>query len=91
MKCEIIEDRSLVLIRIKRLEGQHDPVLRALEECVAGRCDCPTNQCFKLRSFEVVSDTDSMDVTLNAEGGQCPNAFDLDKCLQYVLDKLSRK
>ena len=91
MEYDIIEDQSRVLIRIKKLEGRHAAALGALEECLQGRCSCPTNQSAKLKSFEVVSGKDSIDVTLTAKDGQRLDRSDLDTCMRYTLDQVSRE
>lgn len=91
MEYDIIENQYRVLIKISKLEGRHAAALDAFEECMEGRCSCPTNQSAKLKSLEVVTGTDSIEVTLTAKDGQILDRSDLDKCMQYTLDKLSRE
>ena len=91
MEYDIIEDQSRVVIRIKKLEGRYAAALGALEECMQGRCSCATSQSAKLKSFEVVSGQDSIDVTLTAKDGQRLDRSDLDTCMRYTLDQVSRE
>ena len=91
MEYDIIEDQSRVLISITKLEGRHAAALGALEECMQGRCSCRTSQSAKLKSFEVVSGEDSIDVTLTTKDGQRLDRSDLDTCMRYTLDHVSRE
>ena len=91
MEYDIIEDQSAcVLIRIEKLAGRHAAALGALEECMQGRCSCPANQSAKLKSLEIVSGRDSIDVTLTAKDGQRLDRSDLESCMRYILDHVSR-
>lgn len=91
MEYKIFEEVSKLSIKVEKLAGNQDKVLAALQECAEGRCSCPTNQYEKLDSIDILPGKDSINITLETKAGESIDSAEIDKCLQYTVEKSSEK
>jgi hypothetical protein len=79
---------SRLKITIGGASGKQTELGKALQECVEGRCTCPTSQYEKLQSVDIAHDSNNVYVTLSAKAGEAIDREAIDKCLEYTAQQV---
>lgn len=91
MEYRIREKREDVAITVTDVSApQQDAVLAALQECSEGRCSCPTQQYGKVESLKIDRSDAGVVVAMKLKAGETIDRSDIEKCLDYTLDKASK-
>lgn len=91
MEYRIRDKREDVAITVTDVSApQQDAVLAALQECAEGRCSCPTQQYGKVESLKIERSDAGVVVAMKLKAGETIDRSDIERCLDYTLDKASK-
>ncbi len=79
MKYSVQGDGSNLKITVKEVGDKQADLMKELNECVGGRCSCPTPQYAKVQD------------TLTAKPGEAIDQADIDKCLEHMTRKVQEQ
>jgi hypothetical protein len=91
MKKEIKTKQDGLVIKISDVDSKQDELLKNFQACQEGSCDCPSDEYVKLESLDIKSDKDEMVLNLKAKKDQKFDKDEVEKCVDYVVDKVSKK
>ena len=91
MKKEIKTKQDGLVIKISDVESKHDELLKNFQACQEGTCDCPSDEYVKLESLDINSSENEMILNLKAKKDQKFDKDEVEKCVDYVVDKVSKK
>ncbi len=91
MKYSVQGDGSNLKITVKEVGDKQADLMKELNECVEGRCSCPTPQYAKVQEIRVAPSADQAIVTLTAKPGEAIDQADIDKCLEHTTRKVQEQ
>jgi hypothetical protein len=77
------EQLHIEIVGVGDSEGQ---VLGAFEQCQESRCACPTNQYEKLRSLDMETGPDAIELRLKPKPGEAFEQEEIEKCLDFTIE-----
>ena len=90
MKYKIEAGEKRVDIEVTAIRGKQEKLLEAFRQCRQGRCACPTREYSKLESLEIETGEDTIRLKLRAKAGEELNKSEINKCLEYTREKLTK-
>lgn len=87
MRYEVNEHEPDVEIRVSEAAGRTSELLRSMQECQAGSCDCPTDQYDKLAAMDVDAGDDEVVVRLQPLPGERFDPEQIRACLDVTLTR----
>ena len=91
MKKSIKEKGKGLEIKISETASRQDDLLNNFQLCQQGKCDCPTNEYSKLEKLDIESSENQIVLNLKPKTGQSFNKNEVEKCINFVVDKISKK
>ena len=91
MKKEIKTKQDGLLINISDVDSKHDELLKNFQACQEGSCDCPSDEYVKLESLDIRSSENEMTLNLKAKKDQKFDKDEVEKCVDYVVEKVTKK
>lgn len=94
MKSEIIKNKNGIDINITDVNdqnGEKDKLLEAFQECSEGRCTCPTQEYEKVESLNITRTDKVIQLSIKSKENTVINTDEIEKCLEYTRDKVSKK
>jgi len=91
MKSRIIKKKNGIDINITELKGGKEKLLEAFRECSEGRCTCPTQEYEKVETLNVIGTDKTIQLSIKSKENTVINAKEIEKCLEYTKDKISKK
>lgn len=91
MKSRIIKKKNGIDIKITDLNGEQDKLLEAFQECSEGRCTCPTQEYEKVETLNIVGTDKIIQLSIKSKPNTVINPQEIEKCLAYTKDKVSKK
>ncbi len=91
MKYRISETGEQLRIEILGVGGnkKREEVLGAFQQCQEGRCACPTRQYEKLRSLDMETGPDAIELRLLPRPGEEFEREQIEKCLDFTIESVS--
>lgn len=90
MKYKIESDENALNVRISDVGTKHEALLEAFQECREGSCSCPTDEYSKLADLAIEDAGDSVQLRLKSKPGTRLDVEEIDKCLAYTRDSVSK-
>lgn len=90
MKYSVKGDDSIVKITIGDVGSKQAELLKELNECMVGRCSCPTDQYTKVESMQITPGEGQLSMTLSAKLGEKIDRGDINKCLEDMTQKAKK-
>jgi len=91
MKKEIKTKQDGLQIKLSDVDSKQDELLKNFQACKEGSCDCPSDEYVKLESLDIQSSEDEMVLNLKAKKDQKFDKSEVEKCVDYVMNKVSEK
>lgn len=91
MKYSVKADGSNVEITVTEVGTKQAALLTELNECVEGRCSCPTPQYAKVQEMQIAPSADQVVVKLTAKSGESIDHSDILKCLDHTTRKVEKQ
>ena len=91
MKQRIKTKKDGLEIKITDVDSNHDELLKNFQACQEGSCDCPSDEYVKLEKLDIQSSDDEMVLNLTAKKDQKFDKVEVEKCVDYVVKKVSGK
>ena len=91
MKQRIKTNKDGLEIKITDVDSNHDELLKNFQACQEGSCDCPSDEYVKLEKLDIQSSDDEMVLNLTAKKDQKFDKVEVEKCVDYVVKKVSGK
>jgi hypothetical protein len=91
MKKEIKTKQDGLVIKISDVDSKQDELLKNFQACQEGSCDCPSDEYVKLESLDIKSTDKEMVLNLKAKKDQKFDKEEVEKCVDYVLEKVTKK
>ena len=91
MKKHIKTNIDGLEIKITEVNSNHDELLKNFQACREGSCDCPSDEYVKLDKLEIQSSENEMVLNLKAKKNQIFDENEVEKCVDYVVKKVSEK
>lgn len=90
MKHQIHERGTKLNIEINGLRGKQKELMKAFQDCQEGRCACPTTEYRKLETLEIDPIEDGLTLRLEPKSGMRFDPSEIEKCLQYTAEQVSK-
>lgn len=91
MKQRIKTNKDGLEIKISDVDSNHDELLKNFQACQEGSCDCPSDEYVKLDKLDIKSSKNEMVLNLKAKADQTFDKIEVEKCVDYVVKKVSGK
>ena len=91
MKKEINSAPNGLEIKISDIDSKHEELLKNFQACQEGACDCPSDEYVKLEKLDIESTENEMTLNLKAKKDQTFDKDEVEKCVDYVVNKVSKK
>jgi hypothetical protein len=91
MKQRIKTNKDGLEIKITEVNSNHDELLKNFQACQKGSCDCPSDEYVKLEKLDIQSSENEMVLNLKAKKNKTFDKFEVEKCVDYVVKKISEK
>lgn len=79
----------MVSIEVAEIVGREEQLLRAVGECQAGECTCPTDEYKKLAAMEIEKHGDLIRLRLESKPGEKFDVAEIAACLDYTTAKIA--
>ena len=73
------------------MDSKQDELLKNFQACQEGSCDCPSDEYVKLEKLDIKSSETEMTLNLKAKKDQTFDKAEVEKCVDYVVKKVSKK
>jgi hypothetical protein len=90
MKSRITTNKNGIEINITEVEGKHEELLEAFQECSEGRCTCPTQEYQKVETMNVIDTEGTIQLSITSKSGEVIDTKEIEKCLEYTKNKVSK-
>ena len=90
MKSSITTNKNGIEIHITDLEGKKKELLEAFQECSEGRCTCPTQEYQKVETLNIVDTAGDIQLNIISKENQVIDTKEIEKCLEYTKNKVSK-
>ena len=87
-RYRIQDDESAVSVEVTEVGANAQKLLRALRECQAGQCSCPTDEYQKLASMDIQLAGDVISLRLEAKPRETFGTSEIAACLDYTTKQL---
>jgi len=91
MKQRIKTNKDGLEIQITEVNSNHEELLKNFQACQEGSCDCPSDEYVKLEKLDIQSSENEMVLNLKAKKDHTFDKNEVEKCVDYVVNKVSRK
>ena len=91
MKSKIVKKKNGIDIKITELNGAKEKLLEAFQECSEGRCTCPTQEYEKVETLNILGTDQTIQLSIKSKKNSVINTKEIEKCLTYTKDKVSKK
>jgi hypothetical protein len=91
MKKEIKTKQDGLVIKISDVDSKQDELLKNFQACQEGSCDCPSDEYVKLEKLDIKTSENEMVLNLKAKKDQKFDKDEVEKCVDYVVNKVSKK
>lgn len=91
MKTSIRKKDKGLEIKISGIDSEQDSLLSNFQLCQQGKCNCPTNEYTKLENLDIESSENKIVLNLKPKSGQSLNKNEVEKCIDFVVDKVSKE
>ena len=91
MKKSIKKKDNSLEIKISEVDSDQGSLLSNFQLCQQGKCDCPTDEYSKLENLDIESSENQIILNLKPKSGQSFNKNEVEKCVNFVIDKVSKK
>ena len=91
MKHRIKTKNNGLEIKISDVNSNQDELLTNFQLCKQGKCDCPSDEYIKLENLDIKSTESEMILNLQAKKNQTFDKNEVEKCVEYVINKVSKK
>ena len=91
MKKSIKKKDKGLEIKISEAGTSQDSLLSNFQLCQQGKCDCPTDEYSKLENLDIESSEIQIVLNLKPKSGQSFDKKEVEKCINFVVDKVSNK
>ena len=91
MKKEIKTKQDGLVIKISDVDSKQDELLKNFQACQEGSCDCPSDEYVKLEKLDIKTSENEMVLNLKAKKDQKFDKDEVEKCVDYVVKKVSKK
>ena len=88
MKYKIDQANETVNISVTDIEGKSAEVLKAFQDCKDGNCSCKSSEYEKVESFEVKTNSSSVELNIKAKKDEVLDLGEIENCLQYTKSNL---
>lgn len=89
MKYKIEEKNNGINITIDSVENKK-ALLDNFELCQKGQCSCPTTEYTKLDSMNIINGQNQIKIELKPKNDQKFQVSEIEKCLEFTLNKTSK-
>ena len=91
MKHDIKVKKDGLQIKISEIQSEHEELMINFQSCQEGKCDCPSDEYKKLADLTIKKSTDELVLDLKAKSKQQFDKSEVEKCVEYVINKVSKK
>jgi hypothetical protein len=91
MKKNIKTNKDGLEIKIFDVDSKQDELLKNFQACQEGSCDCPSDEYVKLEKLDIKSSDNEIVLNLKAKKNQKFDKSEVEKCVDYVVNKVSGK
>lgn len=91
MKQRIKTNKDGLEIKISDVDSNHDELLKNFQACQEGSCDCPSDEYVKLDKLDIKSSRNEMVLNLTAKKDLKFDKGEVEKCVDYIVNKVSGK
>ena len=91
MKHKIKNDKKGIEIKIYGINEKQDELLKSFELCKQGKCDCPTDEYKKLDDLQIDSNKNEISLNLKAKSGEAFDKNEIEKCIDFTINKVNKK
>lgn len=91
MKHEIKQQNEKLTIKISGIKDKQNELISSFESCQQGKCDCPTDEYKRLDSMNINSNENDIVLNLKSKQGQFFSKSEIEKCIEFTVNKISVK
>ena len=91
MKHKIKNINEGIEIKIFGVSEKQEELLQSFELCQQGKCDCPTDEYKKLEDLQVNAEKDEISLNLKAKSGKQFDKNEIEKCIDFTINKVNKK
>ena len=72
------------------IDGKSQEVLKAFEDCKDGNCSCKTSEYEKVESFEVITKSTGVELSIKTKNNDAIDSAEIEKCMEHTKKNLSQ-